>query len=193
LGNCAHTGGVHRMKNWIGRIKALGEVYDKPRKIDNPPILPISDIVKIDFVIPGCPVSAEEFLMVIKQILAGSNLQIPQNPVCYECQIKGYKCLLQKGELCCGPVTLGGCGAVCLKAGQPCWGCRGLIEEPDVEKFVKNCFLNNHPIGEITRVLEIFGIKDDWAEQAFKEWKIKQTPKDLAVVKPGKLMKNKGY
>jgi len=183
LGNCAHTGGVHRMKNWIGRVKALGEVYDKPKGIDNPPIVPISEIVKVDFTIPTCPVNAEEFLMVVKQILAGQRPHIPQNPVCYECQINGYECLLQKGELCCGPITLGGCNAVCLKSKQACWGCRGLIEEPDVDKFVKNCFLTGHTIGEITRVLEVFGIKDDWADQALKEWRSQQKPKDLMIIK----------
>ncbi|MFA6254494.1 MAG: NADH:ubiquinone oxidoreductase [Patescibacteria group bacterium] len=183
LGNCAHTGGIHRMKNFIGRIKAIGQVYNQPKGIDNPPVLPISEIVKVDFVIPTCPINAEEFLAIIQQILAGKTPQIPQNPVCYQCQINGYECLLQKGELCCGPITLGGCQAVCLKSKQACWGCRGLLEEPDVDKFVKNCFLADHPIGEITRVLEVFGVRDDWGEQAVKEWKSQQTPKDLMVVK----------
>ena len=182
LGNCAHTGGVHRMKNWTGRVQAIGQVYGKAKGIDNPPILPIADIVKVDFTISTCPINAEEFLMIFKQILAGKKPSIPQNPVCYECQINGYECLLQNGELCCGPITLGGCDAVCLKSKQSCWGCRGLLEEPDVDKFVKNCFLSGHPIGEISRVLEVFGVKDDWADQAVKEWKIKQTPKDLMII-----------
>jgi len=186
LGNCAHTGGIHRMKNWIGRVKALGEVYNKPEKIDNLAILPIGEIVKVDFIIPTCPVNAEEFLMVVKQIMSGRKPFIPQNPVCYECQINGYECLLQKGEICCGPITLGGCGAVCLKAGQACWGCRGLLEEPDVDKFVKNCLLNKHSIEEIEKVLEVFGIKDDWIAQAKKEWKSKQKTKALVIKKKAK-------
>lgn len=186
LGNCAHTGGIHRMKNFVGRVKALGQVYDKLKGIDNPPILPISEIVKVDFTIPTCPINAEEFLMILKQILAGKKPQIPQNPVCYECQINGYDCLLQKGELCCGPITLGGCKAVCLKAGQPCWGCRGLLEEPDVDKFVKNCFLTDHTVFEISRVLEVFGVRDDWGERAIKEWRSQQTPKALMLVKKKK-------
>jgi len=186
LGNCAHTGGVHRMKNWVGRIRAIGQVYEQPKGIDNPPVFPIADMAKVDFIIPGCPVNAEEFLMILKQILAGKEPFIPQNPVCYECQIKGYECLLQKGELCCGPITLGGCQAVCLKASQSCWGCRGLIEEPDVDKFVKNCFMTGHTIGEITRVLEVFGVKDDWADQAAKEWRSQQKSKDLMIIKNGK-------
>jgi len=187
LGNCAHTGGVHRMKNWVGRMKALGEVYDKPKGIDNPVILPISEIVKVDFTIPTCPVNGQEFLDIVYQILAGKKPQIRQNPVCYECQINGYECLLQNGELCCGPITVAGCNAVCLKSKQPCWGCRGLLEEPDVDKFVKNCFLADHDITEVEKVLEVFGIKEDWINQSKKEWQGQQTVKDLVLVKSGKL------
>ncbi len=191
LGNCAHTGGVHRMKNWVGRMKALGMVYDKPRGIDNEVILPIPEIVKVDFTIPTCPINGEEFLRIFKQILAGKKPQIPQNPVCYECQINGYECLLQKCELCSGPITLGGCNAVCLKSKQPCWGCRGLLEEPDVDKFVKNCFLNCHPVEEVEEILEVFGVKDDWITQAKKEWKSKQKSKALMVIKKAQSAKHK--
>jgi coenzyme F420-reducing hydrogenase gamma subunit len=188
LGNCAHTGGIHRMKNWVGRMKALGEVYDKPKGIDNSVILPIAEIVKVDFTIPTCPTCGEEFLNIIYQILAGKKPQIRQNPVCYECQIDGYECLLQKSQICCGPVTLGGCNAVCLKSKQACWGCRGLLEEPDVDKFVKNCLLSGHSLVEIEKVLEVFGVKEDWAVQSAKEWQGQQTPKDLILVKAGKPM-----
>ncbi|MDX9892936.1 MAG: hypothetical protein RB292_00790 [Patescibacteria group bacterium] len=182
LGNCAHTGGIHRMKNWIGRVQALGQVYDKPRGIDNPPIVPIAEIVKVDFTIPACPINAEEFLIIVKQLLAGREPFIPQNPVCFECQINGYECLLQQGELCCGPITLGGCQAVCLKSKQPCWGCRGLLEEPDVDKFVRNCFLTGHTIEEIEKVLEVFGVKDDWIDQAKQEWQSLQKSKALIKI-----------
>lgn len=186
LGNCAHTGGVHRMKNWMGRIRAVEGVYERPAGIENLVVLPIADIVKVDFTIPTCPINADEFLMIFKQLLANKKPEIPQNPVCYECQINGYECLLQNGELCCGPITLGGCEAVCLKSKQSCWGCRGLLEEPDVDKFVKNCFLTGHTIGEIVGVLEVFGVKDDWADQAKKEWKAQQKPKDLMVIRKKK-------
>jgi len=175
LGNCAHTGGVHRMKNWVGRYKALGDVYEKVDGIDNPDILPIAEIVKVDFTIPTCPINGEEFYNLLLQILGGKKPSIPQNPVCLACQINENECLLQNGELCCGPVTLGGCNAVCLNSKQPCWGCRGLLEEPDIDKFVKNCFLTGHSAAEVKKVLEVFGVKDDWLDQAEKEWKSAKT------------------
>ena len=153
--------------------------------------MPIAEIVKVDFTIPTCPINAEEFLDLTYQILAHKKPQIRQIPVCYECQINGYECLLQNGELCCGPITLGGCNAVCLKSKQACWGCRGLLEEPDVDKFVRNCFLTSHSLEEVEKVLEVFGIKDDWVTQAKKEWQAQQKPKALMVVKKVKSQNSK--
>jgi len=185
LGNCAHTGGIHRMKNWVGRYKALGQVYEEPRGLDNLDIQPIAKLVKVDFTIPTCPVNGEEVITILLQILAGKKPQIPQNPVCLECQINGNECLLQKGELCCGPITLGGCNAVCCNSKMPCWGCRGLLEEPDVDKFVKNCFLTEHSAAEVKKMLEVFGVKDDWLDQAEKEWKGDR--KEIGIVKISKV------
>ena len=182
LGNCAQFGGIHKMKNWFGRYRALEKSYKNYKGIANPPIYPISEIVKVDFTIPTCPIDGEEFLKIVYQILAGKKPQIPQNPVCFQCQINGYECLLQNGEICLGPVTLGGCEAICLKSKQACWGCRGLLEEPDVDKFVMNCLLNAHPKKEIEKVLEVFGIKDDWLNQAQKEWQSQRKPTALMVV-----------
>lgn len=191
LGNCAHTGGVHRMKNWLGRYRALESVYKNYKGLENPPIYPVGEIVKVDFTIPTCPINAEEFLKILNQILAGHRPQIKQFPVCYECQINGFECLLQKGEICLGPVTLGGCEAICLKSKQACWGCRGLLVEPDVEKFTE-LLMEDHTREEVDAVLEVFGVKDDWHQQALKEWDSQNSgSKALMVVKPGKIQKSK--
>ncbi len=181
LGNCAQTGGVHRLKNWFGRMRALGMVYKEVKGIENKDILPISEIVKVDFEIPTCPVNAEEFLDLIYKFLAGRKFKIKQNPVCMECQARGYECLLQKGEICLGPITLGGCGAICLKSKQGCWGCRGLLEEPAVKKFA-DFLLTRHPKKEVESVLEVFGIKDDWQGEAEKEWEKEKKSKALMIV-----------
>ncbi|MEM3019276.1 MAG: 2Fe-2S iron-sulfur cluster-binding protein [Candidatus Bathyarchaeia archaeon] len=45
--------------------------------------------------------------------------------VCNECRFVGKDCLLEKGELCLGPITLGGCRAICTASGYTCEGCRG--------------------------------------------------------------------
>jgi F420-non-reducing hydrogenase small subunit len=43
------------------------------------------------------------------------------------------KCLLAQGFPCLGPVTRGGCKALCVKGGMPCTGCFGGVS--GVEDF----------------------------------------------------------
>jgi len=42
-------------------------------------------------------------------------------------------CLLTQGMVCLGPVTRGGCGALCIKANMPCTGCFGPVD--DIKDF----------------------------------------------------------
>jgi coenzyme F420-reducing hydrogenase gamma subunit len=34
---------------------------------------------------------------------------------------------------CLGPVTRAGCNAICVTAGRQCWGCRGLVDNPNTD------------------------------------------------------------
>jgi coenzyme F420-reducing hydrogenase gamma subunit len=42
-------------------------------------------------------------------------------------------CLLERGILCCGPVSPAGCGALCPGRGAPCIGCT--FPSPDAHAF----------------------------------------------------------
>ncbi|OGF20316.1 hypothetical protein A2Y83_03005 [Candidatus Falkowbacteria bacterium RBG_13_39_14] len=129
LGHCAHLGGVQRMKNYGDKEKIAKSVYKQYKKIENNDGGGIDKYIKVDGVIPGCPITKDEFLRSLIAALAGREFEIEESPVCYECLNNSYECLLQKGEICLGPVTLGGCGAICVKSGQACWGCRGFLPE----------------------------------------------------------------
>lgn len=158
VGNCAALGGVWELKNYQSKQKAIRQVYKK-LKVSNPDIKEVDNFVEVDFTIPGCPINGKEFMELAYQLLGGKLPKIPQNPVCYECQALGYECLLQKGEICLGPITLGGCDAVCLKSKQACWGCRGLFEGAKVENLMKH-LSKNFSKDQILRVMEIFGARD---------------------------------
>ena len=55
---------------------------------------------------------------------------IPQYPVCTECRMLENNCLLvERGELCCGPITAAGCEARCPDLRVPCVGCRGPVAD----------------------------------------------------------------
>jgi len=159
VGNCAALGGVWELKNYQLKQKTIKYVYKIKMKVANPDIKEVDNFVTVDYVIPGCPITGNEFLEIIYQLLRGRRPRIAQSPVCNECRTSGYECLLQKGEICLGPITLGGCHAVCLKSKQACWGCRGLFEGAQIENLMSH-LQENFTKEEIYRVMEVFGARD---------------------------------
>lgn len=158
VGNCAALGGVWELKNYAVKTKAIKAVYKK-LKVPNPDIKEVDNFVKVDYIIPGCPIDGDEFIELANQLLKKGSFRLPQNPVCDECQSRGYQCRLQQGEICLGPITLGGCQAVCLKSKQACWGCRGLFDGAQVENFM-NYLLKHFPREQVYRIMEVFGARD---------------------------------
>ncbi|MBU1178658.1 hypothetical protein KJ903_05625 [Patescibacteria group bacterium] len=158
LGNCAAEGGMFKIKNYRRDVCKAEFVYPDAKGIHDELVQPISDFVKVDFTIPGCPINADEFIRFTYELLAGRIPKIPQRPVCYECQIHGFPCLLQQGEPCLGPVILGGCEAVCPGGGMICQGCRGPLDNPDPE--FKKVLENVATRQRIEELLEIYGVKE---------------------------------
>ncbi len=159
LGSCAHIGGIYHMKQYQDKDKLFSHIYDNAPGIENLEVKTVAQIVPVDFVIPGCPINGEEFLKIAYQIIIGKNPQMPKRPVCYDCQLRGYECLLQKGEICLGPITQAGCEAVCLKSKQGCWGCRGLAADAEIPNLLKK-LREKYSDKEILKVLEVFGVKE---------------------------------
>jgi len=180
VGNCAALGGVWELKNYGNKQKTIRQVYKSLSasggKVENPEIKEVDNFVKVDFTIPGCPIDGEEFMELVYQLLKKKQFRIPQNPVCYECHSRGYECLLQKGEICLGPITLAGCQAVCLKSKQACWGCRGLLEGAPVKNLMSH-LEKNFPREQIYRVMEVFGCRDTIMAELAAEKKKKKTIK----------------
>jgi len=161
LGNCAALGGIPEMKNYQGKEKTIRFIYKKIKDIANPEIKEIDNFVKVDFIIPGCPISGEEFLKYANELIKGKIPKICQSPVCTECSLKGTKnCFLAQKKICFGLISLAGCEAVCPENGLICLGCRGLFKEAKVKNLldILEKFQNQK---EIEENLEIFGVKDD--------------------------------
>jgi len=116
---------------------------------------PLDEIVEVDYYIPGCPPTPQVTLKAIETLLSGnlpprgSVIGASDKSLCNECPlnstkpekllVKKYKrlahaeidpekCLLAQGIPCLGPVTRGGCNALCIKAGMPCTGCFGPLD-----------------------------------------------------------------
>lgn len=133
LGACAHIGGINALKNFQTKDEYQKAVYpDDPKKYATAETKAISEIVKVDAFIPGCPIDTGEFVRVVKNVALGKNPDIPDYPVCVECKKKENVCVYEKGLQCLGPVIRAGCDARCPSNGSYCYGCRGMIPEPNV-------------------------------------------------------------
>ncbi|HEY6072485.1 MAG TPA: hypothetical protein VIV15_03615, partial [Anaerolineales bacterium] len=87
---------------------------------------PLSEHVKVDLEMWGCPVSKGHIREVIVALLNGRNPSMPSYTVCLECKRRGAVCVLvDNGTPCLGPVTRAGCGAICPSCGRGCYGCFG--------------------------------------------------------------------
>jgi sulfhydrogenase subunit delta len=164
LGNCAAMGGIPEIKNYQEGTNTIKHVYKYLQGINNPEIKEIDNFVKVDFVFPGCPINAEEFLKYMPELLTGKIPAIPDQPVCVECKKLGNRCLLLDKKPCFGPMILGGCNAVCPSSHMMCQGCRGLRPKGNVSAMratLKNMMTDE----EFENISEIYGLRDDIEER----------------------------
>ncbi len=140
-GSCATSGGINALKNHIPQSTCGDMVYGKDKNmphLDSQLALPISAAIKVDYQIRGCPISRDEFVRIVSQLLHGTKkVYVPSYPVCMECKRNETVCRFDDGDYCMGMVAQAGCGAPCPADGIPCEACRGMIEEPNTDALVK--------------------------------------------------------
>lgn len=137
LGACASQGGIQSLRNF-GAIRAedaLAIVYPSPQDIATlEKSRPASDYVPVDLELPGCPISKQQLLSVLAQMLAGSQPRIDGHSLCMECKRRGLVCILvAHGAPCMGPVTKTGCGVLCPSYDRPCYSCFGPVSQPNTD------------------------------------------------------------
>jgi len=134
IGACATIGGVNCLKNFYPMEEVKRIVYgDCADYYETIPARPVNAVVTVDYYVRGCPMIRSEFLKVVKALLLGKKPEIPSYPVCVDCKMAGNICVFEKGKTCVGPVTRAGCNALCVTNGQICWGCRGLVDDPNAD------------------------------------------------------------
>lgn len=138
LGACASLGGIPAIMPEKDRKMWYEKIYTSqyhPRGID---AVPLSAYVPVDFSIHGCPVDEDEAVRVIEELLSGKKPSYRGYSVCFECKIANNKCrIAEENKPCLGPITQGGCKAVCLSGGSPCYGCFGIREEANIPAMIK--------------------------------------------------------
>lgn len=119
---------------------------------------PLDKVIDVDYYIPGCPPTPDVTWKALTTLLSGklpekgSVIGADSRALCHTCPLNGSKpenvlvkeyrritefvpdlskCLLVQGIPCLGPVTRGGCEALCVKGGMPCTGCFGPLDGID--------------------------------------------------------------
>ena len=139
IGTCAVWGGVPAMKNEFSKEEVKKKVYGPKGDIFKTIApQPLSSFVKVDLSISGCPIEKEQLLQAVASLLHGDLPRLPNYAVCAECKMAENPCLLlEKGQLCLGPITVAGCNARCPSYGVPCRGCRGPVEEANISSEIE--------------------------------------------------------
>jgi len=174
FGACAHMGGIPGLADFTTREKIFQTSYkdvptvDKSEKampkvktevpegtLQLPEIYEsvyrLSDIVDVEYILPGCPPTSEQVVLFLTALLQGKLPPVGSvfgetKNLCSECKrprqekriktiFRPYEkkpnpdeCLLDQGFFCMGPVTRAGCRTQCVNANMSCRGCYGPTE-----------------------------------------------------------------
>ncbi len=167
IGACATAGGIQALRNWADIEQYRRVVYPNPEFIATlSTSTPISEHIKVDFEIWGCPVDRHELLNVVRSMLSGAKPILPAHSVCMECKRRGNVCVVvARGEPCLGPVTRTGCGALCPAFNRGCYGCFGPADDQNIESFTR-LMANQRVTGNdaMRRLRSINGYVKPWRE-----------------------------
>ncbi|OGY22333.1 MAG: hypothetical protein A2126_04135 [Candidatus Woykebacteria bacterium GWB1_45_5] len=172
LGSCATLAGIPGIIDKESRgfwyKKIYGEKY-KPRGID---ALPLTAYVKVNYLIHGCPVEKKEVVRVMEELLAGKAPKPRGYSVCFECKLAGNPCRLLAKKICLGPITQGGCGAICISGGSPCYGCFGLRDSAQIDNLLHTLYkFSDSP--EVEQYFSMFLKKTPEYARLFKRPRVK--------------------
>lgn len=139
IGACATAGGIQALRNWADVEEYKRVVYPSPEFVSAlSTSTPISEHVRVDFEVWGCPVDRRQLLAVMRSLLSGAAPALPGHSVCLECKRQGHVCVVvARGEPCLGPVTRSGCGALCPALDRGCYGCFGPADDTNMPSFTR--------------------------------------------------------
>lgn len=158
IGACATAGGIQALRNFKDVDEFTSIVYASPEYISTlKTSTPISDHVKVDFELRGCPISTEQLVEVLSAFLFDRRPQIPTYSVCVECKRRGIPCVMvSQGKACLGPVTQAGCGAICPFYNRGCYSCFGPKETPNPRSLSRQMEKMGHDQDQLVRMYRTF-------------------------------------
>ncbi|MHB8835645.1 MAG: NADH-quinone oxidoreductase subunit B family protein [Candidatus Methylomirabilia bacterium] len=163
LGSCATIGGVNGMKNAFDPAEVGRVVYGEDRgRFPAAATRPLHQVVPVDCSIHGCPIFLPEFLAALKCILSGNPYAVPDQAVCTECKRNENVCLFERGVTCLGPVTRAGCDSWCVNSGNICYGCRGLVSNPNEKGMLQVLAAHGVSLEQVVKKMEMYNRCRGW-------------------------------
>ena len=162
LGACATIGGINKLKNNFDLDEVREYVYGEDGKkehLSTEMTKGCDEVVKVDYKVHGCPMNNEEFAYIVRCLLMGKEPVIMDSPVCVECKAKENICRWEYGEICLGPIIRAGCGAKCPSASFRCFGCRGYVDNPNVDAAKEVMEQYGLSIEDLKSKMVLFGSK----------------------------------
>ena len=162
LGACATIGGVNKMKNNFDLSEVKKCVYGKDAEMPHlatSTTRAVHEVVEVDYKIHGCPINGNEFARIIRELLLGRKPVVADYPVCVECKAKENICRYEYGEICLGPIIRAGCEAPCPTAGWRCFGCRGMVDNPNVDAAKEVMDKYNLTVDDLQQKMVLFNSK----------------------------------
>jgi coenzyme F420-reducing hydrogenase gamma subunit len=137
IGACATAGGLQALRNFGDVREFTQAVYANPGYISTlATSTPISQHVRVDLELRGCPISKAQLLETLVAVAQGRRPRLPTYSVCQECKRRGTACVMvAAGTACLGPVTQAGCGALCPAYARGCYGCFGPMDSPNPQSL----------------------------------------------------------
>jgi coenzyme F420-reducing hydrogenase gamma subunit len=157
IGACATAGGIQALRNFADVAEFTSVVYARPDFISTlATSTPVSEHVKVDFELRGCPIDKGQLLELLTALLAGRKPRISEHSVCFECKLRGTSCVMVRGTPCLGPITQAGCGAICPAFDRGCYGCFGPVAAPKVASLAAQFRRLGMTEKEVDRILATF-------------------------------------
>lgn len=137
IGACATSGGIQALRNFSDVQEYSRYVYARPEYISTlTHSTPISDHVKVDFQLSGCPINKYQLIEVVSAFLNSRKPQISAQSVCTECKERDVVCVIVAKKIpCLGPITHAGCEALCPSYRRGCYGCYGPKENSNQQSL----------------------------------------------------------
>jgi coenzyme F420-reducing hydrogenase gamma subunit len=163
IGACATTGGLNKLKNNFQDLEEVKKCVYKENAsmphLETAMTKAVDEVVPVDFKVHGCPIEKDDFARIIRSLLLGKTPEVPNYPVCVECKKKENVCRWEYGEICLGPIIRAGCGAKCPSASYRCFGCRGYVDNPNVDAAVDVMEKYGLTVDQLKSKMVLFGSK----------------------------------